>query len=115
MQEQRIILDGVFLNLPQIPIDQFLPIFLASSAVLLFGLFYVAIYTLVKMEYLNSKLLPIAYLFWILQTYCSYFVMNALGSDSFTIKILMIAMIGYLIVPHLYYYLNVKAEQRYEQ
>jgi len=44
-----------------------------------------------------------------------YFVMNALGSDSFTIKILMIAMIGYLIVPHLYYYLNVKAEQRYEQ
>ena len=114
MEEQRIVLEGAFLNLPQIPVEQFLPIFLSSSAVLLFGLFYVAIYTLVKMGYLNNKLMPLAYLFWILQTYCLYYVMNALGSDPFTVKILLIAMFGYLLVPHLYYYLNLKAEERYE-
>jgi hypothetical protein len=93
----------------------FLPIFLASSAVLLFGLFYVAIYTLVKMEFINKIYMPTAYLFWILQTYCLYFVMDAFGSDPFTVKILMLAMFGYLLLPHLYYYLNQKAENRYEQ
>ncbi|RLA75237.1 MAG: hypothetical protein DRG11_01665 [Epsilonproteobacteria bacterium] len=108
-------LDAPFLNLPEIPLDMFLPIFLSSSAVLLFGLFYVAIYTLVKMGYLKSIYMPFAYIFWILQTYCLYFVAVSLGGDSFTVKVLMIAMVGYLILPHLYYYLNQRSEQRYEQ
>jgi hypothetical protein len=94
---------------------EFLPIFLSSSAVLLFGLFYVAIYTLVKMGYLNKRYQPFAYIFWGLQTYCLYYVVHTLGSDKFTIKVLMVAMFGYLILPHLWYYLNVKSEERYEQ
>ena len=114
MEEQRIILEGAFLNLPEIPVDQFLPIFLASSAVLLFGLFYVAIYTLVKMELIKKIYMLGAYFFWFLQTYCLYYVATALGSDSFTVKILVLAMVGYLVLPHLYYYLNKKAENRYE-
>jgi hypothetical protein len=114
MEERRIILEASFLNLPEIPIDQFLPIFLSSSAVLLFGLFYVAIYTLVKMELIKKIYMPLAYFFWFLQTYCLYYVMHALGSDPFTVKILLIAMFGYLLLPHLWYYLNIKAENRYE-
>jgi len=114
MEEQRIILEGAFLNLPQIPVDQLLPIFLSSSAVLLFGLFYVAIYTLVKMELIKKVYMPAAYFFWFLQTYCLYYVMQAFGSDPFTVKILLLAMFGYLLLPHLYYYLNQKAEDRYE-
>jgi len=109
-----IVLDAPFLNLPEIPLNQFLPIFLASSAVLLFGLFYVAIFTLVKMGYLKKLFMPFAYLFWVLQTYCLYYVINALGSDLFTIKVLMMAMMGYLILPHLWYYLNQRSEERYE-
>jgi len=110
-----IVLDAPFLNLPEIPIDKFLPIFLNSSAVLLFGLFYVAIYTLVKMGYLKKIYMPFAYFFWCLQTYCLYYVIDALGSDPFTVKVLMIAMFGYLLLPHLYYYLNQQSEERYEQ
>ena len=110
-----IVLDAPYLNLPEIPIEQFLPIFLSSSAVLLFGLFYVAIYTLVKMGYLKNIYMPFAYFFWILQTYCLYYVVDALGSDPFTVKVLMMAMVGYLILPHLWYYLNQTADKRYEQ
>ena len=110
-----IVLDAPFLNLPEIPVDQFLPIFVSSSLVLLFGLFYVAIYTLVKMNLLKDRYIPFAYLFWALQTYCLYYVMDALGSDTFTIKVLMMAMFGYLVLPHLYYYLNQRSEERYEQ
>ena len=108
-------LDAPFLNLPQIPVDKFLPIFLSSSAVLLFGLFYVAIYTLIKMGYLKNIFMPFGYIFWGLQTYCLYYVMDALGSDPYTIKVLMVAMFGYLVLPHLWYYLNKKADDRYEQ
>jgi hypothetical protein len=59
--------------------------------------------------------MPFAYIFWGLQTYCLYYVMNALGSDPFTVKVLMMAMVGYLVLPHLWYYLNIKADERYEQ
>ena len=110
-----IVLDAPHLNLPEIPIDDFLSIFLSSSAVLLFGLFYVAIYTLVKMDLLKHIYMPIAYMFWGLQTYCLYYVVDALGSDPFTVKVLMMAMVGYLILPHLWYHLHQTADQRYEQ
>ena len=110
-----ITLDAPFLNLPQIALEDFLPIFLSSSFVLLFGLFYVAIYTLVKMEILKNMYMPFAYLFWCLQTYCLYYVMDKFQSDPFTVKVLMIAMLGYLMLPHLYYHLNQRSEERYEQ
>jgi len=59
---------------PEIALDDFLPIFLSSSFVLLFGLFYVAVYALVKMEVIKSVYMPAAYLFWVAQTTpCTYF------------------------------------------
>ena len=109
-----IVLDAPYLHLPEIPLDDFLPIFLSSSAVLVFGLFYVAIYTLVKMELLKSIYMPFAYLFWVLQTSCLYYVADALGNDPFTIKALLLAMVGYLLLPHLWYHLNLRSEERYE-
>ena len=108
-------MEPILIVRPEIALDDFLPIFLASSAVLLFGLFYVAIYTLVKMEKLKSIYQPFAYVFWVLQTYCMYYVAVTIQSNHFTIKALMVTMVCYLILPHLYYYLNTRAEQRYEQ
>ncbi|MFY9073648.1 hypothetical protein CRU99_07455 [Malaciobacter mytili] len=108
-------MDVVFIRRPEIALDDFLPIFLSSSFVLLFGLFFVAIYTLVKMDKLKKIYMPFAYIFWGLQTYCMYFFATKIQSDSFTVKVLMITMICYLILPHLYYYLNLRSEERYEQ
>lgn len=108
-------MEPILIVRPEIALDDFLPIFLASSAVLLFGLFYVAIYTLVKMEKLKSIYQPFAYVFWVLQTYCMYYVAVTIQSNHFTIKALMVVMVAYLILPHLWYYLNLRAEERYEQ
>ena len=108
-------MEPILIIRPEIALDDFLPIFLSSSFVLLFGLFYVAIYTLVKMEKLKKVYMPFAYIFWALQTYCMYFVADKIQSNDFTIKALMVTMVCYLILPHLYYYLNIRSEQRYEQ
>lgn len=109
------IMEPVLIIRPEIALEDFLPIFLSSSFVLLFGLFYVAIYTLVKMEKLKSKYMPFAYMFWGLQTYCMYFFADKIQSNPFTMKALMVTMVCYLILPHLYYFLNLRSEQRYEQ
>jgi len=103
------------ISMPIIALDDFLPIFLSSSFVLIFGLFYVAVYTLVKMEKLKKIYMPFAYMFWALQTYCMYFFADKIESNSFTIKALMVTMVAYLILPHLYYYLNIQSEKKYEQ
>ena len=108
-------MEPILIIRPEIALDDFLAIFLSSSFVLLFGLFYVAIYTLVKMERLKKVYMPFAYIFWALQTYCMYFVADKIQSNDFTIKALMVTMVCYLILPHLYYYLNIRSEQRYEQ
>lgn len=108
-------MDPVLIIRPEIALDDFLPIFLSSSFVLLFGLFYVAIYTLVKMGKIKSFYMPFAYIFWILQTYCMYFFATKIQSNPLTLKILMVTMVCYLILPHLYYFLNLRSEERYEQ
>lgn len=108
-------MDPVLIIRPEIALDDFLPIFLSSSFVLLFGLFYVAIYTLVKMGKIKSFYMPFAYIFWTLQTYCMYFFATKIQSNPLTLKILMVTMVCYLILPHLYYFLNLRSEERYEQ
>ena len=100
---------------PEIPIEDFLGVFLSGGLVIFLGVFFVGIYTLVKMGKIKKFYMPFAYLFWILQSYCLYYLSNAIQSEPFTKKILVVAMIGYLILPHLYYYLMVKADERYEQ
>ena len=108
-------MEPILIVRPEIALDDFLPVFLASGFVLIFGLFYVAIYTLVKMGKLKSIYQPFAYVFWFLQTYCMYYVATTIQSNHFTIKALMVTMVCYLILPHLWYYINQRAEKRYEQ
>ena len=98
---------------PEIAIDQFLPIFIESSLVLVFGVGYAAIITLSKMGYFSKKWMPVGYLFWALQTYFLYDFAVMIQSNHFTMKILMVTMVVYLFVPHLYFHLITESEKVY--
>ena len=100
--------------LPDIAIDKFLPIFVESTLVLIFGVGYAAIITLAKMGYFSKKWVPVGYIFWALQTYFLYDFSVLIQSSHFTTKVLMITMIAYLFIPHLYFYLISEADERYE-
>lgn len=100
---------------PEIAVDQFLPIFVESTLVLVFGVGYAAIITLAKMGFFSKKWFPAGYLFWALQTYSLYDLSVLIQSNHFTTKVLMVTMVAYLFVPHLYFYLITEAEKRYEE
>ena len=99
---------------PEIAVDQFLPIFVVSTLVLVFGVGYAAWITLSKMEYLPKKWISFGYIFWALQTYCLYELSILIQSNHFTTKVLMVTMVAYLFIPHLYYHLISESEKRYE-
>ena len=99
---------------PIIEAHDFLPIFVSASLILVFGLFYASVITLVKMQILSKKFDILAYLFWGLQVYSTYFMTEKMHSQPFTVKAMIIAMIAYLMVPHIYFYLITKSEERYE-
>jgi hypothetical protein len=99
---------------PEIALDQFLPIFIESTLVLVFGVGYAAIITLAKMGYFSKKWIPVGYLFWALQTYFLYDFAMMIQSNHFTVKVLMVTMVAYLFIPHLYFYLIRSADERYE-
>jgi hypothetical protein len=99
---------------PEIALDQFLPIFIESTLVLVFGVAYAATITLSKMGYFSKKWMPVGYLFWALQTYFLYDFAVLIQSNHFTIKVLMVTMLAYLFIPHLYYYLITAGDARYE-
>ncbi|MCF6173206.1 MAG: hypothetical protein L3J44_05420 [Campylobacteraceae bacterium] len=100
---------------PVIEVKDFLSIFVSASLILIFGAFYAGIVTLVKMEKLKKIYMFLAYFFWILQIYCTYFLTMKIHSQPFTVKAMMITMVAYLMVPHIYYYLITKSEERYEK
>ena len=100
--------------LPDIAIDQFLPIFVESTLVLVFGVGYAAVITLAKMGYFSKKWIPVGYLFWALQTYFLYDFAMLIQSNHFTMKVLMVTMVAYLFIPHLYFHLISAADERYE-
>lgn len=98
---------------PEIALDLFLPIFLESGFVLIFGVGYAALITLSKMGFFSKKWMPLGYVFWALQTYCLYDVSVMIQSNDFTTKVLMVTMVAYLFIPHLYFYLITEADKRY--
>ena len=100
---------------PEIAADLFLPIFVESSLVLFFGVGYAALITLSKMGFFSKKWMPLGYLFWALQTYCLYDVSVMIQSNAFTSKVLMVTMVAYLFIPHLYFHLITEADKRYEE
>ena len=71
MIDPSVIVDPSVLR-PAIELDDFLPIFVSSALVLVFGGFYVGIYTAVKVQLLKSWAMPFAYIFWVLTAYCLY-------------------------------------------
>jgi hypothetical protein len=83
--------------------------------VLVFGVGYAAIITLAKMGYFSKKWYPVGYLFWVLQTYSLYDLSILIQSNHFTTKVLMVTMVAYLFIPHLYYYLISESEKRYDR
>jgi len=97
---------------PEIALDQFLPIFVESTLVLVFGVGYAAIITLSKMGVFSKKWMPVGYLFWVLQTYFLYDFAILIQSNHFTTKVLMVTMLVYLFIPHLYFYLISETEKR---
>jgi len=105
----------VLFTRPEIALDMFLPIFVVSTLVLVFGVGYAAIITLSKMGYFSKKWMSVGYLFWALQTYCLYDLSVMIQSELFTTKALMITMIAYLFIPHLYFKLIEDSEKRYEE
>ncbi len=100
---------------PEIALDQFLPIFIESTLVLVFGVGYAAVITLSKMGYFSKLWIPIGYLFWALQTYFLYDLSILIHSNNFTSKVLMVTMFAYLFIPHLYFYLISESDKRYEE
>jgi len=100
---------------PEIALDQFLPIFVESTLVLVFGVAYAAVITLSKMGYFSKNWTPLGYLFWVLQTYFLYDFAILIQSNHFTVKVLMITMLAYLFIPHLYYRLISAGDARYEE
>ncbi len=97
-----------------IELNDFLPIFVSAAFILIFGAFYAGIVTLVKMQKLKKAYMFLAYFFWGLQIYCTYFLTMKIHSQPFTVKAMLVTMIAYLMVPHIYYYLITKSEERYE-
>jgi len=94
---------------------EFLPIFVSATMVLVFGVMYAASITLAKMGYLTKKWLYIAYSFWILQTYSLYELAVRIHSNNFTEKVLIVTMIAYLFIPHLYFRFIADIDNRYER
>jgi len=105
----------VFINRPDIASGDFLGIFISASFILIFGLFYVAIFTLVKMGFLRRLYMPLAYIFWLLQIFSTYYMTIHIHSSPFTTKVMLMAMVGYLFLPHLYYYLYSLSIDKYEK
>ena len=58
---------------PIIELQDFLPIFVSASLILVFGLFYASIIVLVKMKILKKWYNFLAYIFWSLQVFGTYF------------------------------------------
>jgi len=89
-----------------IALDDFLPIFVSSSLVLVFGGLYVGIYTAVKVNYLKPWTMIFAYAFWMLTAYCFYIMATLMHVGDFTAKALVVASIGILLLPHAVYYMQ---------
>jgi hypothetical protein len=91
---------------PEIATGDFLTIFVASALVLVFGGFYVGIYTAVKVKLLKSWTMVFGYGFWLLTTYCLYLMGSLMHVGHFTAKALVVAAFGLLLLPHAVYYMQ---------
>ena len=96
---------------PEIPLESFFPIFLSSAMVIILGLGYVGIYTTVRLGKLHKNFMSLAYIFWIGQTSCLYYLGILIKSEPFTQYVLFGAMVGFLLIPHFVYFLMEKTHE----
>lgn len=94
--------------------EDFLTIFVSSAFVLIFGGFYVGIYTAVKVGLLKKWAMPFGYLFWMLTGYCLYLMGNLMHVNELTAKALVVAAIGLLLLPHAVYYMQNQVHEENE-
>lgn len=104
----------VYISRPEIPIDDFLMVFVLGALVIIFGAAYVGVFTFVKIKKLKNYFLGIAYGFWVALTYCLYTLGHMIGSQDFTMKVLMISMFAYLFFPHFIYFLMEQSHENHE-
>ncbi|MGE4419387.1 MAG: hypothetical protein AB7D38_06085 [Sulfurimonas sp.] len=95
-------------------VDDFLTIFVSSALVLVFGGFYVGIYTAVKVNMLKKWTMSFGYLFWVLTSYCLYLMGSLMHVNELTAKALVVAAIGLLLLPHAVYYMQDRVHQENE-
>ncbi len=99
---------------PEIALDDFLIVFILGGLVVVFAAAYVGVFTFVKIKKFKAYYMSFAYMFWILLAYCLYLLSDLIGSDPFTQKVIMMAMVGYLIFPHFIYFLMDKTHKAYK-
>ncbi len=99
---------------PAIALDDFLPIFVSSALVLVFGGFYVGIYTAVKVKLLKKWTMVFAYMFWLLTAYCLYLMGSLMHVGEFTAKALVVAAIGLFLLPFAVYYMQNQVHEENE-
>jgi len=99
---------------PEIALDDFLPIFVSSVLVLVFGGFYVGIYTAVKVKLLKPWTMLFAYMFWVLTAYCLYLMGSLMHVGEFTAKALVVAAIGLFLLPFAVYYMQNQVHEENE-
>ena len=99
---------------PEIAVNDFLPIFVSSALVLVFGGIYVGIYTAVKVKLLKPWTMSIAYGFWALTAYCLYLMGSLMHVEKFTAKALVVAAIGLFLLPFAVYYMQNQVHEENE-
>ncbi len=97
-----------------IPNQDFLPIFVVSAAVIVFGMMYAGFFTLVKLRLVKRFFMIFAYLSWFALVGCMYYLGELLRVEPYTQKVLIGAMVGYLLFPHVVYFLLEKVHARFE-
>ncbi|WP_281950738.1 hypothetical protein [Nitrosophilus kaiyonis] len=101
--------------MPDIPYTDFLSIFVLAALVILFGTGYAGFFTLVKLKLVKRYQMIFAYISWSIQAVCMYYLGYLLKVEPYTQKVLVGAMIGYLIFPHIVYFILEQVHNRYEK
>ncbi|BCD68874.1 hypothetical protein [Nitratiruptor sp. YY09-18] len=97
-----------------IPSHDFLPIFVVSAAIIFLGMMYAGFFTLVKLRLVKKYFMIFAYLSWIALVVSMYYLGELLRVEPYTQKVLIGAMVGYLVFPHIVYFLLEKVHRRFE-
>ena len=104
----------VYLNMPQLAPEDFLPIFTSATLVMIFGVIFVGLYTFAKMEKIPAYYQYVGYLAWFGCAYSLYVLSTLVGSGDFTRKVLMLTMVAYLILPHFIYFLMQETHEQHD-